>query len=50
MYSRREGNMENKLSIIREAFIAAFPHTVPILAGFFIFGNGIWNLYECLRI
>lgn len=26
--------MENKLSIIRKAFIAAFPHTVPILAGF----------------
>lgn len=38
MYSRREGNMENKLSIIREAFIAAFPHTVPILAGFLFLG------------
>lgn len=30
--------MENKLSIIRKAFIAAFPHTVPILAGFLFLG------------
>lgn len=30
--------MENKLDVIKKAFITAFPHTVPIFAGFWFLG------------
>ena len=32
----------------RKAFKAAFPYTLPILAGFS--RNGLWNLHECIRV
>ena len=30
--------MENRLTIVKKAFIAAFPHTIPIFAGFWFLG------------
>ena len=30
--------MENRLTVMKKAFIAAFPHTIPIFAGFWFLG------------
>lgn len=34
----------------RKAFKAAFPYTLPILAGFSFLGMASWNLHECIRV
>ena len=42
--------MQNKRQVITKAFKCAFPHTIPIFAGFLLSWDDIWYLHECIRL